>query len=102
MITTVIFDMDGLLFDTELIYFECYKKAAQEDGKTFPFELFESCVGISREEASRFMRQHFGPQADIARINSRTMEIVEEYLAADGKINFRPGAKQAVEYSLCL
>ena len=33
MITTVIFDMDGLLFDTELIYFECYKKAAQEDGK---------------------------------------------------------------------
>lgn len=98
MITSVIFDMDGLLFDTELIYFECYKKAAQEDGKTFPFELFESCVGISREEASRFMRQHFGPQADIARINSRTMEIVEEYLAADGEINFRPGAKQAVEY----
>ncbi len=98
MITTVIFDMDGLLFDTELLYFECYKKAAAEDGLHFTYELFESCVGISRDDAARFIRQHFGPQTDIQKMYVRTGEIFEEYLASDGEIRFRPGAKEAVEF----
>lgn len=98
MITTVIFDMDGLLFDTELIYFDCYQKAAAEDGLDFTYELFESCVGISREDAARFIIQHFGPQADIQKMHLRTSEIFEAYLAADGDIPFRPGAKEAVEF----
>ncbi len=98
MITTVIFDMDGLLFDTEPVYFECYKKAAAEDGLDFTYELFESCVGISRADAARFILQHFGPQADIRKMHARTGEIFEEYLAQNGEIHFRPGAKQAVEF----
>ncbi len=98
MITTVIFDMDGLLFDTEPIYFECYKKAAAEDGLEFPYELFESCVGISREDASRFILQHFGPETDIPKMHRRTGEIFEGYLASNKEIRFRPGAKEAVEF----
>ncbi len=98
MITTVIFDMDGLLFNTEPIYFECYKKAAAEDGLDFTYELFESCVGISRADAANFIRQHFGPQTDIEKMHIRTGEIFEEYLASNGEIHFRPGAKEAVEF----
>ncbi len=98
MITTVIFDMDGLLFNTEPIYFECYKKAAAMDGLDFPFELYESCVGISREEASRFMSQHYGPNVDVERMHQRTYALFEEYMAAEGEIDFRPGAKEAVEF----
>ena len=86
------------MFDTEPIYFECYKKAAAEDGLNFTYELFESCVGISREEAARFILQHFGPQTDMHKLHVRTGEIFEEYLANDGEIRFRPGAKQAVEF----
>ena len=86
------------MFDTEPIYFECYKKAAAEDGLNFTYELFESCVGISREDAARFILQHFGPQTDIQKLHVRTGEIFEEYLANDGEIRFRPGAKQAVEF----
>lgn len=86
------------MFDTEPIYFECYKKAAAEDGLNFTYELFESCVGISREEAARFILQHFGPQTDMQKLHVRTGEIFEEYLANDGEIRFRPGAKQAVEF----
>ena len=98
MITTVIFDMDGLLFDTEIIYFDCYKQAAAEQGQEFTFELFKSCIGISREEASRFMLQHFGPQTDLDKMHKRTYELVEEYLQSGGPISFRPGAKKAVEF----
>ena len=98
MINSVIFDMDGLLFDTEIIYFTCYKKAAAEWGLNFTFELFSTCIGISREEAEKFMKQHFGTAVDPAKLHSRTYEVVEEYLQNGGEIPFRPGAKEAVEF----
>lgn len=98
MITSVIFDMDGLLFDTEVIYFECYKKAAKEWGLDFPFELFTACIGISREEAEKFMKQHFGDVVEPSQVHHRTYELVEEYLQNGGPISFRPGAKEAVEF----
>lgn len=98
MINAVIFDMDGLLFDTEIIYFECYRKAAAEWGLDFTFELFAACIGISREEAERFMKQHFGQDVDPAKIHHRTYELVEEYLQKGGPIPFRPGAKEAVKF----
>ena len=90
--------MDGLLFDTEIIYFACYKKAAAEWGLDFTYELFTACIGISREEASKFMLQHFGKAADPEKLHARTYEKVEEYLQNDGEIPFRPGAKEAIEF----
>ncbi len=97
MIASVIFDMDGTLFNTEHIYFECYRQAAAEMGLNFTFELFAQGVGISREEANRFIKQHFGPQTDTERLQKRTYELVEEYLSRGGDIPFLPGAKKAVE-----
>ena len=98
MITSGSFDMYVLLFDTEIIYFACYKKAAAQQGWDFSFELFKSCVGISREEAWKFMKQNFGPQADVQRLDARTFELVDEYLQSGGPVEFRPGAKEAIEF----
>lgn len=98
MITSVIFDMDGLLFDTELIYFECYKKAAREKGLLFTKELFESCVGISQADAARLIRHHFGPDFNPDLLHARTYAHFEKYLKEGGPIHFRPGAKEAVEF----
>ncbi|MBP5430193.1 MAG: HAD family phosphatase [Elusimicrobiaceae bacterium] len=97
MITCVLFDMDGLLFNTELIYFECYQKAAAEMGLTFSFELFAQCVGIPREEANKFMLQYFGPGTDTTHLERRTYQLVEHYLQTGGDVPLMPGAQEAVE-----
>ena len=68
MITSIIFDMDGTLFSTEPIYFECYRQAAAEMGLDFSFELFEKCIGISTEEARPLMLSYFGREVDIDKI----------------------------------
>ncbi len=97
MIRSVIFDMDGTIFNTEHIYFECYRKAAAEMGLNFTFELFAQGVGISREEANKFIKQHFGQNTDVEHLQNRTYELVEEYLRDGGEIPFLPGAKEAIE-----
>ena len=97
MITCTLFDMDGTLFNTEHIYFKCYQQAAKEMGLNFTFELFAQGVGISREEANKFIRQHFGPQTDTDRLERRTYQLVDDYLKRGGDIPFMPGAKHAVE-----
>ena len=90
--------MDGLLLDTEMIYFICYQRAARHWGKEFTFELFESCVGMSPKDFSRIIDNYFKGTVDVPELFERTVEEFEKYLYGDGEINFRPGAKEAVEY----
>lgn len=90
--------MDGLLFSTEPIYFECYKKAAAADGLEFSFELFETCVGMSNEDSARLIRHHFGGKCDVNALYARTYAHFEEYIKNGGPVEFRPGAEAAVKY----
>lgn len=90
--------MDGLLLSTEPIYFECYQKAAAEEGRTFPYELFEACVGLSGAESARLIHHYYAGQCDVPALVRRTYAQFEKYLQDGGEIEFRPGAKEAVEY----
>lgn len=46
----VIFDMDGLLFDTEMIYYRATQKAADTLGFSYSKELYMKYIGISDQE----------------------------------------------------
>ncbi len=89
--------MDGTLFSTEPIYFQCYQQAAAPLGLDFTFELFERCIGISTEEAKPLMLSYFGREVDIDAIYKGCCRNFEKYME-EHPIPFRPGAKEAVEY----
>lgn len=97
MIRSVIFDMDGTLFSTEPIYFQCYQQAAEPLGLNFTFELFEQCIGISTDEARPLMMSYFGREVDIDAIYQGCCRNFEKYME-EHPIPLRPGAKEAVEY----
>lgn len=44
-ITAVVFDMDGVLFDTERIYMECWREAAEPMGLKNVDEISKACIG---------------------------------------------------------
>lgn len=49
VIKAVIFDMDGVIFDTERIYLSCCESAAEELGLGDVRELCMSCIGVTAE-----------------------------------------------------
>lgn len=49
-VEAVIFDMDGLMFDTEVLYYEAGKAVAKKNDLTYTWEFHEKYIGISDEE----------------------------------------------------
>ncbi len=61
----VVFDMDGLLFDTEVLYFEALALAAKEFGVEAPVELYAGSIGTSSEATRSRLSGHFGVAVDM-------------------------------------
>lgn len=56
----VLFDMDGLLLDTEAVHRRTMAEAAANMGIDFPDALFLELVGIHRDENRRTLAAHYG------------------------------------------
>jgi HAD superfamily hydrolase (TIGR01509 family) len=59
-VMAVIFDMDGLLFDSERLYAETILTAAREVGCPMSQDVFLQLVGRSRDANYRFLIEHYG------------------------------------------
>ncbi len=54
-ITAAIFDMDGLLLNTEPFYTEASKRIASKYGKTFDWKVKSGMIGKPAEDSARFI-----------------------------------------------
>ncbi|MDE2488531.1 MAG: HAD family phosphatase [Alphaproteobacteria bacterium] len=61
----VVFDMDGLLVDTEQVVFEAMTAVARGAGHEMPFELFKRMVGLPGYASDAIVKEHFGAAVDI-------------------------------------
>jgi HAD superfamily hydrolase (TIGR01509 family) len=59
-IKAVLFDMDGLLIDTEAVYIEAYHAAAETFGVEMSMALCHAMIGVPRVECDAMIQDHFG------------------------------------------
>ena len=64
-VKAVVFDMDGLLVDTEQVVFEAMTAVAKDSGQEMPFELFKRLVGLPGNASDLIVLEHFGADFDI-------------------------------------
>lgn len=61
---TVIFDMDGVLFDTERLCMKSWLEAAAGEGLPGMEEIFPKCIGLNAADSRRIVLEAYGEDFD--------------------------------------
>lgn len=93
MIKAVIFDMDGVLIDTEKYYYTCWQQAAREAGFDFTGEHALMLRSCDAKVAEKMMQQIFGQEFDYFAIRERRRQLVADIIEKNG-IEMKPGVKE--------
>lgn len=97
MIKAVIFDMDGLILDTEKLLVKYWCQAANEAGFPMQREHALNIRSLARKFAIPYLQGIFGENFDYVKIRSRRMELMKEHIAAHG-LETKPGITTLLDY----
>ena len=84
MVKAVIFDMDGLILDTEKLLVKYWCQAANEAGFPMQREHALNIRSLARKFAIPYLQGIFGEEFDYVSIRNRRMELMTEALAKNG------------------
>ena len=92
----VLFDMDGLVLDSEKLFCRFWAEAAQFYGFPMTFAQGMGMRSLNSRAAQEKLRSYFGPEADYAAIRSKRIELMEAYIAENG-VELKPGIRELLD-----
>lgn len=95
MIKNIVFDMDGVLLDTEAVFMRCWKKLGEELHLPNVEETARKCIGITVTQTEALFQKEYGEKYPC-----------ESYVGAANAIFYRQEAEQGIPenrvYMSCL
>lgn len=96
-ISLVIFDMDGLMFDTERLAIDAWKEA----GKSVDIDISESIVietiGLNIRSAEKVFKKHLGRSFPFSKVRELRIEYAKEFIEKNG-IPTKTGLYELLEF----
>ena len=96
-VEAALFDMDGLLLDTEAIYVEAMREAARTLGHSeLPLDFCHSTTGVPGPERNRMIEAHYGEGFSIAAF--REQFSVQTRRLMEAGIPVKPGVVELLDF----
>ena len=93
----VVFDMDGVLFDTEVLCMKSWVTAAREWGLPGMEEVFPQCIGLNANDSRRIVLGAYGEDFDYPRFRQETADWFKAYVEKKG-LPIKSGAGEILEW----
>lgn len=97
MITTVVFDLDGTLIDSERIYFETYRKACNDFGGDIDLAFFKDLLGKPQAYDKEMLLKRFGVDFPVDEVVKRHVKYSQEHFEQHG-IPLKQGVIELLQY----
>lgn len=96
-INAVLFDMDGLVLDTEKLYTRFWMEAANELGYPMTFEQGLGMRSLNRNAGAAKLKSYFGESIDYDKVRSKRIELMDAFVEKEG-VYLKPGIHELLDY----
>lgn len=93
----VLFDMDGLVLDSEKLYTRFWMASANDLGYPMTYEQALGMRSLNRDLGQAKLTEYFGPGASYHQIRQHRIELMDAYIAEYG-IDLKPGIRELLAY----
>ena len=93
----VIFDLDGLILDTEKLYQRFWREAAAECGFSMTQETALKLRSLDKTLAKKLLRDEFGEGFDYERVKQTRIRLMSAFVDEHG-VKAKPGVRELCEY----
>ena len=92
----IVFDMDGVIFDTEKIWVQAYHEASVKFGQNFDEKFRKYCCGRNAQTIVNIMQKKF-PEVDALEVRAFMRKFVDDMVAKNG-VEIKPGFVELLEF----
>ena len=93
----VIFDMDGVIFDSETLVFQCWNVVAEKYGIKNVEEVCIQCLGMNAIEARERFLNYYGRDFPYDEYKREMAELFHKR-AAEGGLELKPGVEELLTF----
>ena len=93
----VLFDMDGLVLDTEKLYTRFWMEAAADMGYPMTHEQALGMRSLNRGAGQARLEEYFGPGISYTEVRSHRVELMDAFIQRNG-IEAKPGIRELLDH----
>ncbi|WP_374575824.1 HAD family hydrolase [Phenylobacterium sp.] len=93
-VRAVVFDMDGLLVDTEAVYRDAMTEVMGQMGHPMSMDVFRAMIGLP--DNAHLLTGHYGDDFPVQAFNSRVLDLAEQMIEAG--VALKPGAVELLDH----
>ncbi|MBQ3802407.1 MAG: HAD family phosphatase [Oscillospiraceae bacterium] len=91
-----IFDMDGVIFDSERLYIDCCIEVADKLGMDHIVETCHRCIGVTTEVTRAILLETYRDEELVDRFREQSVDLVRSKIES-GLLKMKPGVRELLD-----